>query len=65
MTHLRFMIKNLITATCFNLHQSLFYVLLTVHLSMILVINLMHKFFYYNKFIIFLYMFQALLCSSS
>ena len=27
--------------------------------------NLMHKFFFYNKFIIFLYMFRALLCSSS
>ena len=25
----------------------------------------MHKFLFYNKFIIFLYMFQALLCSSS
>jgi len=25
----------------------------------------MHKFLYYNKFIIFLYMFRALLCSSS
>jgi len=25
----------------------------------------MHKFFFYNEFIIFLYMFQALLCSSS
>jgi hypothetical protein len=25
----------------------------------------MHKIFYYNKFIIFLYMFRALLCSSS
>ena len=27
--------------------------------------NLMHKFLFYNKFIIFLYMFRALLCSSS
>ena len=27
--------------------------------------NLMHKFFFYNKFIIFLYMCRALLCSSS
>jgi len=26
--------------------------------------NLMHKFLFYNKFIIFLYMFRALLCSS-
>ena len=25
----------------------------------------MHKFLFYNKFIIFLYMFRALLCSSS
>ena len=27
--------------------------------------NLMHKFLFYNKFIIFLYMFRARLCSSS
>jgi hypothetical protein len=27
--------------------------------------NLLHKFLFYNKFIIFLYMFRALLCSSS
>jgi len=27
--------------------------------------NLMHKFLFYNKFIVFLYMFQAMLCSSS
>jgi len=38
-----------------------FDVLLTVHLSIILVINqLMHKFLFYNKFIICLYMFRAL-----
>jgi len=39
--------------------------LLTVHLSIILTTNLMYKFLFYNKFIIFLYMFRALLCSSS
>jgi len=27
--------------------------------------NLMHKFLFYNKFIIFVYMFRALLCLSS
>ena len=27
--------------------------------------NLMHKFLFYNKFVVFLYMFRALLCSSS
>jgi len=37
-----------------------FDVLLTVRLSITLVI-LMHKFLFYNKFIIFLYMFRALL----
>jgi len=43
-----------------------FYVLLTVHLSIILAMtNLMHKFLFFNKFIIFLCMFRALLCSSS
>jgi len=41
-----------------------FYVLPMVHLSIILVIN-MHKFLFHNKFIICLYMFRALLCSSS
>jgi len=42
-----------------------FDVLLAVHLSIILIINnLMHNLFY-NKFIICLYMFRALLCSSS
>ena len=46
--------------------QQFFDVLLTVHLSIILITdNLMHKFLFYNKFIIFLYMFRALLCSSS
>jgi len=39
-----------------------FDVFLTVHLSIILV---MHKFLFYNKFNICLYMFRALLCSSS
>ena len=38
-----------------------FDVLLTVHLSIILI----HKFLFYNKFIIFFYKFRALLCSSS
>jgi len=33
---------------------------MTVHLSIILVINLMHKFLFHNKFIIRLYMFRAL-----
>jgi len=43
-----------------------FYVLLTVHLSIILhKPNLMHKILFYNKFIKCLYMFRALLCSSS
>jgi len=38
-----------------------FHVLLTVHLSIILVItDLMHKILFYNKFIICLYMFRAL-----
>jgi len=38
-----------------------FDVLLTVHLSIILVINqIMNKFLFYNKFIICLYMFRAL-----
>jgi len=37
-----------------------FDVLLTVHFSIILVINnFMHKFLYYNKFILCLYMFRA------
>jgi len=38
-----------------------FDVLLTVHLSIFILIlnNLMQKFFFYNKFIIFLYMFRA------
>jgi len=43
-----------------------FDVLLTVHLSMILAINqLNHKLFFCNEFIVCLYMFRALLCSSS
>jgi len=42
-----------------------FDVLLTVHLGINLVINLMHKILFYIKFIIWLYMFRALLCSSS
>ena len=47
-------------------HVGDFDVLLTVRLSIILVINqLMHKILFYNKFIIFLYMIRALLCSSS
>jgi len=37
-----------------------FDVLLAVHLSIILAINLMHKIFFYNEFIISLYMFRAL-----
>ena len=31
-----------------------------MHLSIILLTNLMHKFLFYNKFITFLYMFRAL-----
>jgi len=47
-------------------HSFLFDVLLTVHLSIILVTDqLMHQFLFYNEFIIHLYMFQAQLCSSS
>ena len=43
-----------------------FDVLLTMLLSIILASDqLMHKFLFYNKLIIFLYMFPALLCSSS
>ena len=39
---------------------------LTVHPNIMIVFtNLMHKFIYFNTFIIFLYMFRALLCSSS
>jgi len=38
--------------------------LLTVHFSIVLVINQL-KFLFYNKFIIHLYMFRTLLCSSS
>jgi len=50
----------------FKQNYLLFYVLLTVHLSIITVINQLNgKFLYYNKFIICLYMFRALLCSSS
>jgi len=41
-----------------------FDVMLTVHLSIILITNLMYKFLFYNKFTIFLYMFRALLCTS-
>jgi hypothetical protein len=37
-----------------------FLCLLTVHLSITLVLNLLHKFLFYNKFIICLYMFRAL-----
>jgi len=43
-----------------------FDVLLTVHLSIILAIDQLNaQILFYNKFIIFLYMFRALLCSSS
>ena len=43
-----------------------FYVLLTVHLGIILATDQLHtQFFFYNKFIIFLYMFPTLLYSSS
>jgi len=47
------------TKTCY---EFFFYVLLTVHLSIILVINQLNaqKFLFYNKFIICLYMFRAL-----
>ena len=45
----------------------IFYVLLTVHLSIFIsVINQLNaQILFYKKFIIFLYMFRALLCSSS
>ena len=40
--------------------------MLTVHLSIILAIDQLNaQILFYNKFIIFLYMFRALLCSSS
>ena len=42
-----------------NFVQS-FDVLLTKHLSIILVIDQLNEFFFYNKFIILLYMFRAL-----
>ena len=38
----------------------IFFVLLAAHLSIILVINLMHKILFYNMFIICLYMFRVL-----
>ena len=43
-----------------RLTNSNFDVLLTVPLIIILVTNLIHKFLFYNKFILFLYMFRAL-----
>jgi len=42
-----------------------FDILLTVNLSITLAINQLNAQIVYNKFIICLYMFQALLCSSS
>jgi len=49
-----------------NCLRTFFDVLLNMHLSIILAMtNPMHKFLFYNKFIIFFYMFRALSCSSS
>jgi len=46
--------------------SNFFDVFLTVHRSIIIVTDQPNiQFLYYNKFIIFLYMFRALLCSSS
>jgi hypothetical protein len=56
-------------AKTYDVHHKSWYsfdVLLTVHLSIILVINQLNaQILFNNKFIIFLYMLRALLCSSS
>ena len=50
-------VEFILTDVEYDFIQSYYYVLLTVHLGIIL--------FFYNKFIVSLYMFRALLCSSS
>jgi hypothetical protein len=48
-----------------SVHERLFKALWNFNKVVLTIDNLMHKFFFYNKSIILLYMFRALLCSSS